>query len=63
MNPEDFYKALEIGRFYFDMCGTNKYWTMRALGDCIAREFMEGESRPLVIANRAIARMESELGL
>jgi hypothetical protein len=61
MNPDDYLRALDIARHYFEMLGSADDWTTRALGEYIMRLFEEGERRPLVLANRAIVLMERQL--
>jgi hypothetical protein len=63
MNTDDFNKALKIGRHYFEMRGIANYWTIRALGEYIMKVYAEGERPPLLVANRAIVRLENQLAL
>ena len=62
MNPDDYLRALNIARHYFEMLGSADYWTTRALGEYILRLFEQGERRPLVLANRAIKLDGSTIG-
>jgi hypothetical protein len=43
------------------MSGIRDTWIVRPLGEHIHRLFLEGETRPLMLANRAIERMERQL--
>jgi len=63
VNPDDFHLALHIALRYFSMSGIGDTWIVRPLGEHIHRLFLEGETRPLMLANRAIERMERQLEL
>jgi len=45
------------------MSGIGDIWIVRPLGEHIHRLFLEGETRPLMLANRAIELMERQLEL
>jgi hypothetical protein len=61
MNPDDFNHALRIALRYFVMLGLRDAWLVRPLGMHIHNLYHEGETRPLMLANRAIQRMERQL--
>ena len=61
MNPKDFNDALRIAMRYFAMLGLGDTWLAGPLGMHIHSLYHEGETRPLMLANRAIARMERQL--
>lgn len=61
MNPDDFSKALDIAARYFRLSGISDVMISRSLRKHIFEIFQEGETRPLMLANRAIERMEREL--
>ena len=61
MNHETFHKAYHIARNYFEARGYCSIWLMRALSDYIVEMYEKGERRPLVLGNRAIAKMERAL--
>jgi hypothetical protein len=63
VNPDDFHLALHIALRYFNMSGIRDTWIVRPLGEHIHRLFLEGETRPLMLANRAIERMERQLAV
>jgi len=61
LNPEDFHNALHIALRYFSMAGISDTWIVRPLGEHIHALFLEGKTRMLVLANKAIERMERQL--
>lgn len=60
MYPTQFANALQIAERYFALSGIDPM-TLTSLGAHILSVWREGETRTLVIANRAIERMEREL--
>ena len=59
MDPEDFNKAMSYAHAYFAQLGIDD---PRILLDRHVYDlFKEGETRPLILANRAIERMERQL--
>jgi hypothetical protein len=61
MNPDDFHNALHIALRYFSLSGIGNTWIVRPLGQHIHTLYLEGETRVLVLANKAIERMERQL--
>ena len=61
LNPDDFHNALHIALRYFAMSGLCDTWIVRPLGTHIHDLFNEGETRVLMLANKAIERMERQL--
>jgi hypothetical protein len=61
MNPDDFHNALHIALRYFSLSGISNTWIVRPLGQHIHTLYLEGETRVLVLANKAIERMERQL--
>ena len=61
MNPDDFHNALHIALRYFSLSGISDTWIVRPLGEHIHALYLEGETRPLVLANKAIERMARQL--
>ena len=61
INPDDFNNALKTALRYFGLSGISDAWIVRPLGKHIYDLFEEGEKRPLMLANRAIERMEHQL--
>lgn len=61
MNPDDFTKAVDIATRYLVLSGIEDISYLRSVGRHVLDLFEEGESRPLMLANRAIDRMLLQL--
>ena len=61
MDIADFNKTVETALRYFTLQGIEHADLRRALGQYVLELFAEGETRPLMLANRAIERLERQL--
>jgi len=61
MDLTEFNKAVGIARHYFALQGLDDEDTTYSIGKHVCDLFQEGETRPLMLANRAIDRMLLQL--